>query len=199
MISIARAGFGTAIDAAEVAADVATQAELDAVRDASGGAWREVLRGQGIYNVDDTAGTYIPSSTAVKESGNGGFQSASYPVFYFVAADYAITGMTTKMKLRSQTLCNATAAGTMTFITGLYPLNVAGGTDDMTWTVGTIVTGSTATATNPGASTVTSAVSSEFTIPSDGAYTFATVTNATIANNCRARSVMQLLINHVAA
>ena len=86
------------------------------------------------------------------------------------------------MRVRAQISANATAPA-ITFTTGLYPLTVAGGSDGLVYTAGTVVSGSTVAQATPSASTITQTNSGAFTIPSDGAYALACVTNGTIANN----------------
>jgi hypothetical protein len=126
----------------------------------------------------------VPNQVPNQVSGGGDliFRGTTQPIFYFDDADYAITGLTTKMRVRAQISANATAPA-ITFTTGLYPLTVAGGSDGLVYTAGTVVSGSTVAQATPSASTITQANSGAFTIPSDGAYALACVTNGTIANN----------------
>jgi hypothetical protein len=197
-ISIARAGFGTAIDAGEVAADVATQAELNALTST----YRTIHECSTTIGLDNAAATYMfalshnaASQVPNQVSGSGDlvFRGTTHPQFQYVAADYAIAGLTTKLRVRSQVSTNATAPA-ITFTTGLYPLTVAGGSDGLVITAGTVTSGSTVAFATPDASTITSGASTVFTPPSDGAFAFAVVTNAQIANNAAAQVSAQLQV-----
>ena len=91
------------------------------------------------------------------------------PIFYIDSADYTVSGFTTKMRVKAVIATNATAPG-ITITAGLYPVTVAGAAGGVTLTTGTVVASSTAALTTPGASAVTQANSSQFTIPSNGGY-----------------------------
>lgn len=112
------------------------------------------------------------------------------------AADYAVAGKTAKLRIRTHIFCNATAPA-INFTVGLYPLTVAGGADALVITLGTVVTGSTAVLTTPSASTITPAVGSDISLPTDGVYGLAVVTSGTLANNASAMLAAQLQIRNV--
>jgi hypothetical protein len=118
------------------------------------------------------------------------------PVFRFVAADYAVSGLTTKLQIRAQVLANATAPA-INFTIGLYPVTVAGGASVLTFTAGTVVSGSTVAINTPPASTVTAGVASAITIPSDGTYMLGVATNASIALNSLVMVAAQLQTRNV--
>jgi hypothetical protein len=93
-------------------------------------------------------------------------------VFQFTAADYAITGRTTKLRLRATVLNNATAPG-RTATVGLYPVTaVGGGTDAASVTLGTVVSGSTIAFSSASmtANSRLQNVTADFDVPSDGLY-----------------------------
>lgn len=104
------------------------------------------------------------------------------PFFYFAKADYEVANKTQKLRLRAQVAANATKPA-LKFTYGLYPVTVAGGADQATMTLGTVVSGSTLEFNEPTASTVTSKETADFTIPADGAYMLGVVTSATLTNN----------------
>jgi len=195
MISIARAGFGTSIDAAEVAADVATQTELETFGDQ----YRVVHAGDALIGIDFSAGTYLFSAshpTAAQATGaisGGDKNSRTMPFFYWDDADYAVSGQTVKLRLRAQVATNATAP-TNSFVIGLHSVTVAGTADTIGFTAGAVVTGSGVTHTTPGASGIVSGVTADFTVPADGAYCLAVVTDGTIANNAMAQCSAQLQV-----
>lgn len=99
-------------------------------------------------------------------------------IIYFDDADYTVAGKTQKLRIRAQLCTNATAPG-KAFTVALYPLTVAGAANEITYTVGTVVASSLLIFSAPSASTITSGVVSDFTIPSDGAYVLCVVPGGT--------------------
>jgi hypothetical protein len=106
-------------------------------------------------------------------------------VFYFAAADYAVNGKTSKLRVSGMILPNATAPG-INFTFGMYPLTSAGAEKQLALTLGTVVSGSTAAVTTPSASTPKREVSGDFTIPADGFYALGVV----ISSNLTAKSIV---------
>lgn len=86
------------------------------------------------------------------------------PSFDFVAADHAVTGLTTKLRLRAQASTAATAPA-ITFTFGLYPLTSGGATTFQAYTLGTVVPGSTVAHVSPGTNGIVRGNSGDFTIP----------------------------------
>lgn len=160
------------------------------------GTYRTILHGrQGIdgrqgIETDKVAGTYIiggrngtANGTIVSPVASGGnITENPVPFFYFDDADYLVSSLTQKLRLRTQIACNATKAA-IKFTFGLYPITVAGAADQLTMTLGTVVSGSTVEINEPAASTVSSGTGSDFTIPADGAYCLGVVTSGTLTNN----------------
>lgn len=118
------------------------------------------------------------------------------PIFYFDDADYLITGKTLKMRLRAQVTTNATKP-TIKFTFGLYPLTTAGGTKKQKFTLGTVVSGSALEINEPALSTVTQAVTSDFTIPADGAFSLGVVLSGAMTVNSMALLAAQLQVRNV--
>lgn len=138
-----------------------------------------------------TAGDYFfqaDGSVRIEGSGAG---AAPVVLVYLDDADYTISGRTPKLRVRAQFLTNATApTNTVTF--GLFPLSsVAGGSDVLVPTLGTVVSGSTVAFAAQGASTVGQGNSGDFSFPSDGTYALgvtssgATAVNAAVAMNAQ--------------
>lgn len=159
--------------------------------------YRVILTGaQGVAE-ERVAGTYIvgnQGSTNPPVSGGSFIVAGSvtpFPVFYFAKADYEVASKTQKLRLRAQALTNATKP-TIKFTFGLYPVTVAGGGNTLIVTMGTVVTSSTVEINEPAASTVTQAVNSDFTIPSDGAYVLGVVTSAKLTANSAVYLAAQL-------
>ena len=126
--------------------------------------------------------------------------TATLPLIYIDGDDFTISGRTAKLRIRAQVAANTTSPGTINFVVGLYPITVAGGADTITYTSGTVVTGSTATVAYSGAGTsaVTSHTSggSAFSVPSDGIYTLGVVTSTALANNSAVSVHAQLQVLH---
>lgn len=147
--------------------------------------YRTLLFGaQGIGN-GRVAGTYFLGNQATTNPPvSGGTvitteQVTPFPVFYFAKADFEVGSKTQKLRLRAQASVNATKP-TIKFTFGLYPITVAGGANVLTVTMGSVVASSTVEINEPAASTVTQAVNSDLTIPSDGAYVLGVVTSGTL-------------------
>lgn len=117
-------------------------------------------------------------------------------VKYFVAADYAVAGLTTKLRVRAQVSSNATASA-ITFTYGLYPVTFSGGAGVLNVTLGTVVAGTTVAIASPAASTVVSGVSTDATIPADGLYCLGVATSGSPASNHAALLSAELQVRNV--
>lgn len=193
-----------AVTAAKIQDGTITAAKLSALladtalASPNNSAYRTLLMAQSPITRDASAGTYILGTSY---GDTGGFllpalngtnlayaptasqESVSLPsLIYFDDADYTVGGKTQKLRLRAQVLCNATAPA-INFTVGLYPVTVAGAADNLTFTLGTVVTGSTVALNTPSASTVNQGNSGDFTIPADGPYALGFVSSGTLANN----------------
>jgi hypothetical protein len=106
-------------------------------------------------------------------------------------ADYTMTGRTTKIRIRGEIMTNATAPG-VTFTTGLYPVTPnGGGTNLLSVTLGTVVTGSTFVF-NPGGTSAMSLVTTDINVPADNYYCFGLVPSGTMAANAAIGVSLQL-------
>ncbi len=146
---------------------------------------------------DQAAATYHFSQGVgtVADNGNHGVASSLWiPIIYIDDADF---GTSAKLRVRFQVLTNATAPGTQTFTGGLYPVSaVAGGTDLMTYDLGTVVVGSTVAIVNPSASTRNQGNSGDFAVPADGYYSPGFVQSNTLAANAATSVHMQLQVRN---
>lgn len=164
-------------------------------------AYKTILSADTFVSGDAAAGTYMmgrsprTSGTAIANSADANCVYVP-PVIYFDNDDYTVGGLTQKLRLRAQVLANATQPA-ITFTFGLYPVTVAGTADNLTITLGTVVSSSTVAAASPTASTANSYVNSDFTIPSDGAFTLAVVTSAQLTNNAAVSLHAQLQTRNV--
>jgi hypothetical protein len=167
--------------------------------------YRKIFHSSGMLGSDANAGTYLLGANASSSSLMLGQTLDITPadgaerapdIFYFDDADYTVSGLTRKLRLRAQVAANATQP-IVTFTFGLYPITVAGTADNLTFTLGTVVSSSTVAIASPAASTVTSGVNSDFTIPADGSYALGVVTNASMTNNSAVAAYAQLQLRHV--
>lgn len=124
----------------------------------------------------------VPSGQALSYASTSVESVDFAPYIYLDDADFTVGGLSPKLRIRAQIACNATAPAT-TFTVGLYPLSVAGGTDAITFTLGTVVSGSTVAFVSPSASTVSQGNSGDFAFPTDGAYALGVAVNGTLATN----------------
>jgi len=146
------------------------------------------------------AGTFLITgqlNTAVKSNTTaaGGVGIAYINI---VAADYpAINGLNPKLRIRASLSTNNIApTGGYTF--GLYPVRVTGGTaTNITFSAGTVVSGSQTTSIiAPASGTTTNVVGSDFALPTDGLYVIGLVTTATTAANSVTSTVSYLQMRY---
>jgi len=102
--------------------------------------------------------------------------------FWFNPADFLANSRTTKLRIRWDIITNNVASAT-SYTAGLYPISAVGAASGSfpAVTIGTVVTGSTAGFTTPGASTSVQSTSTEFNAPSAGRYIFGCVIGAAMA------------------
>lgn len=161
------------------------------VTHASNAVYRSLLTGSGDYP-SSTAGTLIFSG------GLGGlFAAANFftstinpQVIYLDPADYAITGRTTKLRLRAHHITGGTAPG-VTFNVGLSTVSVN------PVALSAFVAGSTVTFTTTAANTLAQGNSGDFTIPSAGYYVIAVTNSGTTAASGGSVLSYQLQLRHV--
>lgn len=163
---------------------------------ANDGLYKTIAEGYGHLGTGITAGTFtlFPNSSSHKSAAD--VVANTFPFIYLQAADYLLTGFTTKLRVKLVAGFNATAPGTITFTAGLFPVTVAGGTGAFIPTLGAVVSGSNGgTIVNPSLSTVNvSTGQADFTIPADGAYALGYTTSATSATNgfVKVQAVLQM-------
>lgn len=161
------------------------------------GVYRSLLHVNQQAGVDTVAGTYVLRETSGGGSllPTGSASTLQVPTLYIDDADYLLSGLTAKLRLRAQVLTNATQP-TITFTFGLYPVTVAGAADNLTFTLGTVVSGSTVAIASPAASTPVSGVGTDFNVPADGQYVLGVVTSGTLTNNNLSQLSAQLQLHH---
>lgn len=133
--------------------------------------YRTFVEAETVIFGSSAAGVYMGSIAATTNICKSGTAAQSYPVLVpFVAADHAVTGLTTVLRLRVFTTTNGTAPG-ISYTYGMYPISsIAGSGNTINLTVGAVVAGSTVTRTTPAASSGFVDASADFAIPSDGRY-----------------------------
>jgi hypothetical protein len=100
-------------------------------------------------------------------SGSLATSSGTLPqLIQWVAADGLIASKTQKLRLRMQVVVGSTSPSTTVITGGLYPVTISAGN----YTLGTVVSGATAASSGLATNTISSFVSSDATIPADGAY-----------------------------
>jgi hypothetical protein len=188
------------LDAANIEDGSITAVELaTAVKPATLlGQWRTIdTQGSGIGGnetvglklISDSSSFVLPAGTSLP-NGHARF-------LMFDPADHAVSGLTTKLRIRAGIGVNNTAPGA-TFTIGLYPVTFAGADANLVPTLGTIVSGSGAALTTPAANAEVMAVSSEFDVPAAGLYMFAVdITGGTVAAACEAALRAVLQVRHV--
>lgn len=181
------------VDTNRIAPGAVTDTELASPNNS---AYRNLLHASTL--LENSSGGSIPAGTYFMEglgfrvaSGNNTFINipatpvslpTSIPLIYLDDADYAVAGKTQKVRIRACVSTNATVPA-VTITVGLYPVTFTGGSNLLVATLGTVVTGSTASFTSPSASASTTAVSTDVTVPADGAYTIGFVTSTTLTTN----------------
>lgn len=163
------------------------------------GSYRTLMTASGSHVAGRVAGTYgLGLGDPLAVSGTG----TLYPLttIQIVGADYpTINGLPPRLRIRVQLAVNDVAP-TGNFTIGLYPITrpaSSGGTALLIYTLGTVVTGSNgASFTTPAADSLLSAVSADFSLPSDGPYVIGVVTTQTVATNSLVHINAQLQIRN---
>jgi hypothetical protein len=148
--------------------------------------YRTLLDSSGSHSAAKTANTYgLGQGDIAAVTGTG----TLYPLntIYIAAADYpTIDGKVSKLRVRAVIECNDVAPFTGTFKVGLHPVTrpaTSGGAGLCIYTIGSPVTNSQGTLTNPAADSQNAIVSADFDLPADGFYVLAMVTSGTMATS----------------
>lgn len=111
---------------------------------ATDGVWRPFMSDVTLFNGLVSGSTYFVANGAVGLSGTTG-TAIPRMLSPEIIADYAVAGRTTKLRVQATILVNGSPAGT-TITFGLYPVTAATGSgSNVIYTLGTVVSGSTAT------------------------------------------------------
>jgi hypothetical protein len=101
--------------------------------------------------------TFQPSGLALA---TGGATTSIIVPFELLAADHAVTGLSTKLRVKMVVSVGSTSPGTSVVTAGLYPLTIAAGN----WTLGTVTSGSTAASSALATNTATVAAGVQATL-----------------------------------
>lgn len=164
------------------------------------------LGGLGGYTTVAAVEGGIPAGTS---AGNLAFAGSGTPIatgsamgssmqIYIDDADYTITGLTTKMRVKMVLFTNATAPA-INFTAGLSAITgVAGGANSVAYTYSAQTAGTTVTRTTPAASTRFVDLTADFNVPADGYYLLTVTTSgAMAATNPRVNVVLYLQVRHI--
>jgi hypothetical protein len=119
--------------------------------------------------------------------------SGAAATVYFDPADYAITGRTTKYRLRVTYVTNGTQSG-QTATVGLYPVSSVSGAGA---TLGVVTAGSTVAFANPAINTLSQGNSGDFTAPAAGYFAIGVATSGAFAASSQASVTVQLQVRQV--
>lgn len=126
-----------------------------------------------VYMFQDVSAAAIASGTTTA-SPHG------LSLLHIYGTHHTVNGKTPRLRTRVLLGANATAPA-VNVVVGLYPVTVAGASGNMTFTLGTVVSGSTVTFTTPSASAFVIGVGADFAFPVDGAYILGYTVSGTTA------------------
>lgn len=160
--------------------------------------------------LDNQQKIYLPTGNRRSFQFAGGVTAGNYTLtdnalatgvvpFVLDPAELAISGRTTKLRVRATLQCNTVPPG-ITFTFGLYTISAIGGASGSapTVTLSGVVSGSTVAIATPGADSHQSAVSADFAVPgSPTSYALGVAFSGTSAAGANVAASAQLLARHV--
>lgn len=136
------------------------------------GVYRNIYQGAASIVGGTVVGTYFFSSAASASGSTAGVSGSpgAYPdLVPLTAADYAVVGRTTRIRVLYTWAVNAVAP-TASFTAGLYPISLLAGSGAMTTTLGAVVTGTTVLASNPPGAAANFGASGDINLPANAIY-----------------------------
>jgi hypothetical protein len=127
----------------------------------------------------------VPKNTNLSSFTEGSFDNPLV-LKRLTAADFSLSGATAKLRLVVNLVAGTAPAITIT--AGLYPWSNSGGT----YTLGTVVSGSTVAFATPGGLAMATANSGDFDFPADGYYVIGYTVSGTPSGNFSMHSELQL-------
>lgn len=162
------------------------------------GAYRTIHDIPGAYwdNNDTVLSQFIYGTSGLGMFPNTSASQFGRPVIPFDPADYAVSGLTTRLRIRAAVVVDDTAPA-ITFTVGLYPITSVGAANSIRTTLGVVVTGSQAAVVSPPANQTTQAVSSDFTPPAAGIYSVGVLPSGSPAGSSGGLLYAALQVHHV--
>lgn len=139
-----------------------------------------------------STGSYMFQAGGTQAGSPASTSGTPVPVLDLVATEQAVSGLTTKVRVKQVVSVGSTSPGSTVLTAGLYPLTISGGS----FTLGTVVSGSTAASSSLSTNGTFSFNSGDLTIPSDGRYVLGiAVSGATVPAGIQ--STLQLQARNV--
>lgn len=159
--------------------------------------WKPQLNEHGYMNGNLTTGVFFfnqGGQAVLSGTGANGVAAVWAPP---AAADVAVAGKTTRLRIRIAYLVNSTSAA-VTATWGLYPITgSSGGVSTISPTLGTVVAGSTAAAALAGANGVATGSSFDFSaVTSGGAYCIGVTGSGSMAASAEVSCQLVLEMRH---
>lgn len=162
----------------------------EGVIDITSSTYRTLRFGDGSYAESSTSTRYFNSTGGLEVNSAVAYTTG---LFYLVNADFTATGFTPKLRLRAQCTTQG-AAPAVTFTIGLYPVTaVSAGT----FTIGTVITGSTIAFASPALNSLSTGVTSDLSLPTDGYYIVGVANTGTSAASSATGLHYQLQLHYV--
>lgn len=144
------------------------------------GTWRTIYQASQAIAGGSAAGTYWLPSTGSAPVVSGATTTGVGQFTVVNPADYAVSGLTTRFRLRVIQLQNSTSPGAVTFTYGLYPItSTIGGAGAFGMSFGSLIAGSAIAGPAGGGS----AFSADFAISALNFYSFGVVVSGIPAAN----------------
>ena len=139
--------------------------------------------------------TYVPNMGALLNTGTG-MGAGNGPFLVSIRnADFAVSGLTAKLRLHVAMGVNGIAPG-VNFTWGLYPMTFGGGSASVAVVAGTVVSGSSVTRNTPAANTGYQDVSGDFSLPSDGLYFMGLTASGSMNASSAIAAAVRLQVHH---
>lgn len=167
-----------ALDGATLGAATVSDAKLASPM---GAVWATIAQDRGMARgvIPNVAGTYALTGNSISAFATSDNSFAT--PFGLDAANLTVAGKTTQLRVHTIFAVNNTAPG-INFTAGLYPIGSAqGASGQLFLNNGTVVTGSTVAVSLPGANGIYNLSSSDFAVPTAGAFALGVVLSGTIA------------------
>lgn len=120
--------------------------------------YKTIMNTAAIQSGGTATGTYYMGAAGVNATGTATTAFVPPLLFRFTSGDYTVGSLTAKFRVNMQIFVGATSPSTVTYTAGLYPVTISAGN----WTLGTVVTGSTALSSGLATNTISPFTSGDF-------------------------------------